>query len=37
MKKGIIVSALIWLLVMGGFLKLFKKTVKVMSKKEKLA
>ena len=37
MKKAIMFGALVWFLVMGGFLALFKKTVKVMSKKEYFA
>jgi len=35
MKKAIVFGALVWLVVMGGFLKLFKKTVKVMRRKER--
>jgi hypothetical protein len=37
MKKAIMLGALVWFLVMGGFLALFKKTVKIMSKKEYFA
>ena len=37
MKKAIVAGALVWFLVMGGFLRLFKKTVKVMRRKEKFS